>query len=81
MGTDYQTVLDYWFNELPPKARWASSPEVDQQVQDRFLDLHTSASKGTVLHVAQYTVRYAICIGTVRYAEDNLGTAYSQVCI
>jgi uncharacterized protein (DUF924 family) len=48
MGTDYQTVLDYWFNELPPKARWASSPEVDQQVQDRFLDLHTSASKGTM---------------------------------
>jgi hypothetical protein len=65
MGTDYQTVLDYWFNELPPKARWASSPEVDQQVQDRFLDLHTSASKGIVCG----SINRAVCIGTARYAD------------
>jgi hypothetical protein len=74
MGTDYQTVLDYWFNELPPKARWASSPEVDQQVQDRFLDLHTSASKGTVCG----SVHRAVCIGTARYAEENLGISYTR---
>lgn len=42
----YQDVLAFWFEETPPKKRWVSDPEFDNQIRDRFAGLLAQAQQG-----------------------------------
>jgi uncharacterized protein (DUF924 family) len=37
------TVLSFWFEEIPSKRWWEKSPEFDQMIVERFGDLHRAA--------------------------------------
>lgn len=39
------SVLHFWFHEVTPAQRWKSDPAFDQQIADRFGDLHQKATK------------------------------------
>lgn len=39
----HQTVLDFWFVEVPPAQRWKADPAFDRLIADRFATLHESA--------------------------------------
>jgi len=38
-------VLQFWFHELTPAQWWKLDPALDQQIRDRFADLHHRASR------------------------------------
>lgn len=42
----YQTVLDFWFEEITPAQWWKKDPEFDQLIQTRFSDIHHRANQG-----------------------------------
>jgi uncharacterized protein (DUF924 family) len=42
----YQTVLDFWFEEITPAQWWKKDPEFDQLIQARFSDIHHQANQG-----------------------------------
>jgi uncharacterized protein (DUF924 family) len=50
---NYQPVLDFWFTELSPKAWFSTSPDLDNQIKDRFLHLHEAAAKGKPIPVPE----------------------------
>ena len=39
---NYQTVLDFWFDEISPEQWWIKDPSFDREIKARFLDLHKS---------------------------------------
>ena len=41
-----QTVLDFWWQELTPQQWFARDAAVDQQIAERFTDLHRRAAQG-----------------------------------
>lgn len=42
----YQTVLNFWFEEIEPQQRWIKDLDFDQQIKQRFAALHQQASQG-----------------------------------
>jgi uncharacterized protein (DUF924 family) len=47
IGADmYQEVLTFWFEEIEPKRWWASEPEFDDLLRERFLRLLEQAERG-----------------------------------
>ena len=42
---NYQSTLNFWFNEIEPKQHWVKDPEFDLLIKQRFGDLLISASK------------------------------------
>ncbi|MFA0698406.1 DUF924 family protein, partial [Vibrio sp. 10N.222.49.C9] len=43
MTLNYDDVLSFWFDELQPSDWFRSSAELDQQIQQRFGELHAKA--------------------------------------
>ncbi len=43
---DYQTVINFWFDELEPKQWYIKSEELDQEIAKRFGETHQQAAKG-----------------------------------
>ncbi len=41
-----QEVLSFWFNEIKPAQWWKKDPEFDQEIKNRFLNIHNKAKKG-----------------------------------
>ena len=39
-------ILSFWFDELTPQQWWAKDPVLDQQMRERFLEVHTAATRG-----------------------------------
>lgn len=46
MSSSYQEVLDFWFKELNPEQWWKKSPELDNQIRERFLECHQKVRIG-----------------------------------
>ena len=46
----YQTVLDFWFNEIKPSQWWEKDSKFDQLITDRFSSLHNQATKCELFH-------------------------------
>jgi len=42
----YQTVLDFWFQEIEPSQRWKKDLAFDQLIKKRFAHLHLRAVSG-----------------------------------
>lgn len=40
----HEVVIDFWFNEIEPKAYWLKDPEFDRMIVDRFSQLHRQAA-------------------------------------
>ena len=43
---DAQTILSFWFNELTPADWWRKSAQQDQNIRQRFLQVHCDAHSG-----------------------------------
>ncbi|MBT5030978.1 MAG: DUF924 domain-containing protein [Proteobacteria bacterium] len=43
---DAQTILTFWFNELTPADWWRKSAQQDQNIRQRFLQVHADAHTG-----------------------------------
>lgn len=43
---DFNTVLNFWFNELSPADWWKKNPALDRKIRDRFADIHLAAAAG-----------------------------------
>jgi uncharacterized protein (DUF924 family) len=41
-----ETIFSFWFEEIGPKSRWKKDPGFDHVVRNRFLDVHTAATRG-----------------------------------
>ena len=41
----FEDVLGFWFDELMPGEWWAKNPVLDQQIRERFGELHTRACR------------------------------------
>jgi uncharacterized protein (DUF924 family) len=42
----YQTIHDFWFNEIVPALHWKVDPAFDALIRDRFLAIHHEANRG-----------------------------------
>lgn len=42
----FNTVLQFWFEDIDPKMWWVADSDFDLQIKDRFLDLVNQASHG-----------------------------------
>jgi uncharacterized protein (DUF924 family) len=42
----YQTIHNFWFNEIAPAQRWEVDPAFDALIRDRFAALHMQANRG-----------------------------------
>lgn len=42
----YDSVLDFWFGEMEPRAWWAPDGALDERIRDRFGALHARAARG-----------------------------------
>ena len=42
----FQTIIDFWFKELSSKQWWVKDSELDQQICERFFDIHQSVIAG-----------------------------------
>ena len=40
-----ETILQFWFEEITPSQKWKVDPDFDQQIRDRFADLHARANR------------------------------------
>ena len=47
---DYQTVINFWFNEIAPEQWWLKDQNFDQEIKKRFLELHESANRGELYY-------------------------------
>jgi uncharacterized protein (DUF924 family) len=43
---NYKDILDFWFNTLSPTDWWKKDNNLDNLIKDKFLELHTQASRG-----------------------------------
>ncbi len=41
----YQTVYDFWFNEITPAQRWKVDPTFDVLIRERFAEIHAQANQ------------------------------------
>jgi len=46
----YQDVIDFWFKEIESKMWWVKDDKFDQQLRDRFGDVHAAAVKCELFH-------------------------------
>jgi uncharacterized protein (DUF924 family) len=44
MSEGAQQIIKFWFNELEPKQWWIKDTNLDQQINERFGDLHRQAN-------------------------------------
>ena len=42
----FNTVIDFWFNELEPRQWWQKDESLDSMIRSRFGDLHRQAKAG-----------------------------------
>jgi len=42
----YRQIMTFWFEELQPSAWWTKDPQLDEQIRQRFGELHRQASVG-----------------------------------
>lgn len=42
----YQTILQFWFDEIDPKMWWSSDQDFDTSIRDRFLPILEQAVRG-----------------------------------
>jgi uncharacterized protein (DUF924 family) len=42
----WRDVINFWFDELQPEQWFKKDPELDQKIKDKFLEVHTQATKG-----------------------------------
>lgn len=45
MKSDYQSILQFWFEELTPKNWFAKDQNLDRRIADRFSTLHQKATQ------------------------------------
>lgn len=50
---DWQDIIHFWFDELTPEQWWKKDSHLDQQIKERFLDLHHRASQGELFEWRQ----------------------------
>ena len=43
---EYQSIIDFWFQEIEPPAWWKKDPDFDQLLQERFGKVHAMATAG-----------------------------------
>ena len=48
----YQTIIDFWFEEIDPEYWWKKDSDFDQKIKDRFSETHQAA-----IHCELYTWR------------------------
>lgn len=48
----YQTIIDFWFEEIDPECWWKKDSDFDQKIKDRFSETHQAA-----IHCELYTWR------------------------
>lgn len=41
----YSAILDFWFKEIEPKMWWQKDAAFDQQIQQRFGEIHAAATR------------------------------------
>jgi len=46
MLSNYQEVINFWFNEINPKQWWEKNPQFDDLICQRFGNLHKAAVNG-----------------------------------
>jgi uncharacterized protein (DUF924 family) len=44
--SDFNQVLDFWFEEITPASWWTKDPSFDEVVRQRFMTLHHKATRG-----------------------------------
>jgi uncharacterized protein (DUF924 family) len=44
--TNYQDILQFWFQELDAKMRFAKNPELDRKIRDRYLGTYENVLNG-----------------------------------
>ncbi len=44
--SQYQAVIDFWFNEIEPKSWWIKDAAFDAEIRQRFGEHHAAASQG-----------------------------------
>lgn len=42
----WRDIINFWFDELDPEKWFNPTPELDQMIKDKFLDVHNKAIKG-----------------------------------
>jgi len=47
---EYKEVIHFWFDELETKQWWTKDTRLDQDIRDRFLDIHGQAVRDTLSH-------------------------------
>ncbi len=90
----WQTVINFWFEQIKPKQWWIKDPEFDQLLCDNYLGLHKQANAGELFHWRQTPVgRLAEIIVLDQFsrnifrdtpqafASDPLALALSQMAI
>ena len=43
---DYNSVINFWFNEFEAKQWWVKDPDFDQLIRQRFAETHAAAQAG-----------------------------------
>lgn len=56
----YESVYEFWFQELKPEQRFKKDPQLDRQMRERFFDLHRAATQGELFPWRQ-SVRGRLC--------------------
>lgn len=46
----YQQILEFWFEQLKPANWWEKSLKLDEEIGQRFADLHRQAASGELWH-------------------------------
>ncbi len=41
----YEDILNFWFNELTPEQWWVKDAKLDEDIKQRFADIHTKAAR------------------------------------
>jgi uncharacterized protein (DUF924 family) len=46
---NFNDVIDFWFSELSPKQWWVKDANLDREIEQRFLAMHTAATQCELL--------------------------------
>ena len=93
-STPYQSVLTFWFEELEPAAWWKGSPQLDEQIRQRFaqvlrqaaaseLDSWRESAQGRLAEIIvldQFS-RQVYRGQAAAFAQDPLALALSQIAV
>jgi uncharacterized protein (DUF924 family) len=90
----YQTVLDFWFQEISPQQWWIKDENLDQLIKERFSDVHRKAACGELFvwrscaegRLAEIIVVDQFSRNMFRdlpesFAQDNLALVLAQEAI